>query len=692
MRPAQSATATGPPEHQNQTERRTGLVVFLAGVILGSAALAAYHNSFRVPFLFDDGPAILENPHIRQLWPPLGIFSPQKSGLTVSGRPVANLTLAINYSLSGTNVWSYHALNLLIHILAGLTLFGVVRRTLLRPVLQGRFDRDALPLALAIAILWTLHPLQTDGVTYVIQRVESLMGLFYLLTLYGSIRSVESPRPFRWRLCAVATCLLGMATKEVMATAPLLVLLYDRTFVAGSLREAWSRRRWLHLSLAATWLPLVWLVAGTGWNRGGTAGFGLGVAPWGYWLTQFEAVARYLWLSVWPHPLVFEYGTVRMHHYRDMAVYALAIVPLAAATAVALRRSPVWGFLGAWFFVILAPTSVVPSAVQMIVEHRMYLPLAAVVTLAALGIHAALRRPSWIVFAALALGFGILTARRNQDYHSEIAIWTDTAAKRPNNARAHNNLGLALDRTGQSPEAIQQYSEALRLQPDLVEAHLNLGNILDRSGRTPEAIQQYEAVLRIRPDYVEAHNNLGIVLDRAGMTREAIHEFEAALRIQPESAEARTNLGNVFLRLRRPDDAILQYEAILKIRPDYAKAHYDLSVAMEQVGRTQEAITHYVDALRFQPDFAEAHNNLGVALCQSNRLPEAIAHFREALRLRPHYAEAHDNLGNALLQAGRVAEAVAEYNEVLRLRPDDAVARRTLESIQAEPRTGRSAP
>ena len=709
----------------NSPRTSSRLQTAAVAVVIAVAALGAYHNTFRVPFLFDDARAIPENPGIRQLWPLWRAFWPQSTTLTVSGRPVANFTLAINYALSGSEVWSYHALNLLIHVLSGLTLFGIVRRTLVR-AMGERLREDGWLLAGAVALLWTLHPLQTEAVTYVIQRVESLMGLFYLLTLYSFIRAVESPRPVRWQVVTVAACLLGMGTKEVMATAPLLVLLYDRTFVAGTFREAWGRRRWLHLSLAATWLPLAGLVASTGWNRGATTGFNAGVAPWAYWPTQFEAVARYLWLSVWPHPLVFEYGTFWVHHTGDVAPYALVVVPLAAATGWALWRKPEWGFLGAWFFAILALTCVVPSKIQMIVEHRMYLPLAAIVTSAVLVIHAAVGRRSWVVFAALALGLGMLTARRNEDYRSELTIWSDTVAKRPDNTRArsgmaialdhvgrtaeavqqyeaalplapddfdvHDNLGVTLEHNGRVTEAIEQYKAALLLKPDSPEVLSNLGNALLRLGRIPEAIRQYQMALFLRPDYAEAHYNLGGALDQTGRTDEAIQHFEAAVRLKPEYADAHNNLGNLLHRVGRTPEAIQQYEAALRIEPDLARAHHNLGVAFEETGRRPEAVQQYEAAVRIQPDLVEARNNLGVALCRSDRLPEAIAQFKEALRLRPAYVEAHDNLGNALLQAGRVDEAIVEYEEVLRLRPDDAVARRNLELIRAGQPADKAAP
>ena len=286
--------------------QRSALVA--AGLIV-LATLAAYSNSFAGPFVFDDELSIPSNMTIRQLWPIWKPLCPPNHGETVSGRPLLNLSLAIDYAISRLDVWSYHATNLAIHILAALLLFGILRRTFLLPAMRDRWGAAAVPLALTIALVWAVHPLQTESVTYIIQRAESLFGLFYLLTLYCFVRGVGSSRAMLWYAVCVVACLLGMASKEVMVSAPLMVLLYDRTFVAGSFREAWRRRYGLYLALAGTWLLLGWLVAWSG-TRGSSAGFGIGVGCWEYLGTQFGAILNYLKLCVWPHPLVFYYGTL----------------------------------------------------------------------------------------------------------------------------------------------------------------------------------------------------------------------------------------------------------------------------------------------------------------------------------------------------------------------------------------------
>ncbi len=711
-------TAPPKPRPGPLGSRVDGLALALAGVIAG-AAILAYSRTYSVPALLDDDASIADNPTIHHLG--TAFFPP--SYATVGGRPVLNLTLAVNYAISGNRVWSYHALNLLIHILAGWVLFGIVRRTLSR-VAGGA----AVLAAFSVALLWTMHPLQTESVTYIVQRAESLMGLFYLCTLYFFIRGAagDGRGKIFWFVLAVVACLLGMASKEVMVSAPVIVLLYDRAFLAGTFATAWTRRKWVYIGLATTWLALPFLVMSTH-GRGGTAGFGSGVSVGSYLLTEFPAVVHYLRLSLWPRPLVFDYGTTLTPFSLKVMLAAFVVGGLLVATVWALVRRPAFGFLGAVFFAILAPSSsFVPVASEPMAEHRMYLALIPIVVLAVLGAYRGLGRAALpaCLFAALAMGFG--TFVRNEAYASDERIWSDTVEKLPQNERAHNNLGIALFDEGRIPEAIAQYERALQLKPDLAEAHTNLGNAFakipgrmdeaiaqykeavrlkpgyiaarfslanafDDEGHTDQAIEQSGEALRIRPTSAEAHANLGSELSKVpGKLNDAIGEFDVALRLKPDLAEAHSGLGSALSKVPgRMVDAIAQCQEAIRLKPDDAKAHNNFgNVLIKSPGRAADAITQFSEAVRLDPDMAAAHNNLGNALSGQGRTNEAIAQFKEALRLNANSAEAHSNLGNAFARVpGRLDEAIAQYMEALRLNPNYVSAHNNLASaLNAEGR------
>jgi len=577
-----------------------------------AAGLLAYHNSFTAPFIYDDVPSILTNLTIRHLWPIWRPLSPpHEGGITVEGRPVVNLSLAVNYALGDYNVWGYHAFNLTIHILAGLTLLGIVRRTLLQPRLRPRFGAAAHGLAVATAVLWTVHPLQTESVTYVVQRAESIMGLCYLLTLYCFIRGAESRRQSFWYGLSVIACALGMASKEVMVSAPLMVLLYDRTFLSGSFREA-CRRRWpLYFGLAAGWILLGFVLV-SGQLPATTANARrLGLSWWQYLATEPGVILYYLRLSVWPQPLCLDYqGWPAAKTWASILPPTLVIALLLGATARAWKTNSPWGFLGAWFFLILAPSSSVIPLDSPAYEHRMYLSLAAVIVVCVLGIHALAARRTVAVAAVFAIGLGTLTWRRNQDFRSELAIWQDTVDKRPDNPRAHNGLGLALLDTDRVQEAIKQFEEAAQLNPDYAEPHCNLASALRRLGRLEEAMRQCEAALRIRPDYAEADNNLGNVLFQAGKVPEAIQRWQEALRLNPDLGEVHNNLAVALVQQGRLPEAVAQFEQALSIRPDDARTHYNLGFVLEQSGMVEDAIKQYRQALRINPDLVQAQNGL----------------------------------------------------------------------------------
>ena len=424
-------------------------ILLLLAVNLLAAGLWAYANSFHGPFVFDDIPGIVENPSLDALWPPARwIGAPP--GSTPSGRPVLNFSLALNHALGGLDVTGYHVLNVAVHLAAGLALFGVVRRTLLSDRLRASFERVASPLAFAVALIWIAHPLNTEAVTYVVQRGESLAGLFLLLTLYCAIRG--------WTWAAVAACALGMGSKETMVVAPLLVVLWDHVF-----RDEGARRWRFYGALAAT--LVVMLLPMLSETQGRTAvsrllGYtakapGDAWTPWSYLWTQAGVIAHYLALAFRPWPLVFDYydwppRTRRPTSCRRRCCWS----PLFALTVAAVVRRQPLGFAGAWFFLTLAPTSsLLPIPTEIAAEHRMYVPLAAVVAVVVIGLCAscaagAARRAAAGVSprhscsrrSSLFVGLAALTRARNRDYATAVALWGDTVAKRPANARARISL------------------------------------------------------------------------------------------------------------------------------------------------------------------------------------------------------------------------------------------------------------
>ncbi|MBI4004072.1 MAG: tetratricopeptide repeat protein [Candidatus Omnitrophica bacterium] len=543
-------------EEQRRGRGITRPVSILLILLVG---LAAYHNSFSAPFLFDDLGNIVDNPHLRHLGSlPDVLFG--ASGIGVAGRPVANLSFALNYALNHLDVYGYHVVNLAIHLVAACVLFGIVRRTLQSARLTARYGRDAPGLALAAALLWTAHPLLTESVVYLTQRTELLLGLFMLLTLYSVIRGAASRDGRGWYAAAVAFCALGMGSKEGMVVAPLITLLYDRIFLASSFQEIVRRRRGLYAGLALTWLIFVSLAAG--YHRGETADLLLGTRnSLEYVLTQCAVIIQYLRLAVWPHPLVFDYGDWPIAETLTAVLpQVLAVAGLLAATCWALRRRPALGFLGAWFFLLLAPTSsVFPILTEIAAERRMYLALSAVIVLVVLAGWHGLRQLratdrmrgdlAAVLTAALTGGLIWATVQRNAAYASPISIWSDAVGKRPQNARAHNYLGAALADQGRFEEAIVHYQEAIRLKPGHAFAHNNLGLVLFQLGRVPEALAHYDAALRINPGYAEAHNNLGVSLVQQGKLLEAIAHYEVALRLRPDSPRIKDNLRQALGRL-----------------------------------------------------------------------------------------------------------------------------------------------
>jgi Tfp pilus assembly protein PilF len=401
---------------------------------------------------------------------------------------------------------------------------------------------------------------------------------------------------------------MGTATKEVMATAPVIVLLYDRTFLAGSFTGALRKRWGLYAGLAACWglLALLMFSAGT---RGGTVGFGAIQAPdwWSYAKAEFVAVPHYLRLSLWPDSLCLDYGISIARPLPQVVCGAAMVGLLAAGTLWGLLRSGKWGFLGAWFFVILAPTSSVVPLCDPVFEHRMYLSLAAVAAAAVMGGFLLWRKliqsQSWmsdqpaaaqwavpgIVLTAVAVALGALTVARNGQYQTALTFWQDTVDKNPANPRVHDSLAHAYFDAGMVPQGMECLREVVRLDPQNVKAHNDLGGKLLEQGSAEEASEQFRQAIRIAPQTAPPHFNLGMALTQMGQLDPAADEFRQTIRIDPQHSRAHNSLGWVLGKQEKYDAAAAEFREAIRLDPGYAPAYRNLAAVLDKLGRNDEA-------------------------------------------------------------------------------------------------------
>lgn len=527
----------------------------------------------------------------------------------------------------------FHLFNLLIHLLAGGLLFGVVKRTV--PRATSSLDADAV--AALVTTVWLLHPLQSEAVNYVIQRTELIVSACYLATLYAWIRAWDAAtarRRVAWRIVAVLACVLGMGSKEVMLTAPLMIVLYDRAFRVEVWRELLGdRQRLAFYGLLMATLG-VGLIPVVGNARNSTVGFGLEIPWYRYLYSQAWAILHYLRLALWPNALTFDYG---MRPITGLAGVPglVALTVLGAATLLAWVAAGKWlwlAFLGAWFFLLLAPSSsIVPITTEIAAERRIYLAFAAVIVLAVVGLEAARRRfaarvsPHWPRPAAVALGLALatMTFLRSTTYAHAETLWRDTVAKAPDNPRAMSNLASTLfyDAPPRLDEARQLYERALAADSAYLPAWSGLASIAVDEHRWRDAETLLLHALAVDPDYSDAIDHLGRLYVRVGQPARAIPYLERYAKAYP-STETLVMLGRAYLQVGRFDAGALTLGDALELDPNRADALRDLGGLYAEQGRAAEAIPLLERAVVADTSNALGFALLSFALAESYRVDE----------------------------------------------------------------------
>jgi tetratricopeptide (TPR) repeat protein len=561
---------------------RSFLVHVAAAAALGVLTLGLYAPTVDFPFVFDDVNNIRDNPHIRAerlSWDAL--WRAATHGPTT--RPVAYASFALSYRVGGLEPAAYRWGNIAVHAICGWLVYLLALRLL---ALHGRLSGQSPPrsfpkvrvaAALLTAAIFVAHPLQTQTVTYVVQRMASLSALFSLVSLLcwlaGRART-GGPRRWFW-VAAFASWLLALLSKENAATLPAVALLIEWFFLRD-LDPAWLRRHAVAIGAVAAVgvaLGVAYLVVWTdsyGWER-------YGFTPVERMLSELRVLWRYLALVALPLPSWQNLG-------HEVAVSRSLLDPpttLAAGVGLALlfaglvataRRRRLVAFCGLWFFINqVIESSFVPIALMY--EHRLYLPLvgpALLVSHALFGFRP--RIAPWAVAAGMALVALLAagTGLRNEVWRDETTLWSDVVSKSPADARAWNNLGQAHEQLGRFEAAEQAFSEAARLDPEYPRAHANLGIALHRLGRIDEALEAYGAALRLEPAIATTWSNRGSAYLALGRWDEAREDYLAALRLAPRSASAHHGIGSALANLGTWDAAAEHLEEALRLDRDNA--------------------------------------------------------------------------------------------------------------------------
>ncbi|HAI13833.1 MAG TPA: hypothetical protein DCM28_19160, partial [Phycisphaerales bacterium] len=517
------------------------LIIVSVGILYWPARYA--------PFLLDDYPAIVDNPATQS-----GVLL--DTSLLRNPRALPEISFRMNRMISGNQTLSYHLLNFLIHAINGILLFHLARSTLLR--IKQTSNEKAHRLAAVIAWLWVVHPLVTQPVIYIVQRAEMMAATSILLTLLALTYSANSPRKYVWQVMALLSCIAGFYCKPIVVTLPIIVLLWDRTFLAGTFKIAFKQRGVLHALFFASLLLLVVTQTTSLLNTANipdsTQSAGLTVqtvSPVAYLFAQSQIIGHYLWLCVWPMTLVFDYGWAPPTALGDYAVSFAAMSLLFGITLISLAtRFAMFGMLLMLVFLILGPTSSVIPIFDLAVEHRMYLPSACVVAILVLLIHQLLARQVMLRITLLVL-VGLLfcgrTYLRADDYRSTISLWQTVIAAVPHHPRAYAILGQQYEAANQTDQALYAYQRAIEYSnesPNHVNliAHLGLAKLLLQNQQTSQALMILNDTQPLSDGDQQSVHNLMLLAWRQ----------EAAMHA----------------RLRRWDLAAQTYENLIKQSPD----------------------------------------------------------------------------------------------------------------------------
>jgi protein O-mannosyl-transferase len=649
-------------------------VIILLGALI-------YSNSFYCSFHFDDYPNIVDNLKIQKLSDVSAWWNFYPT------RPLGFFTFALNYHFSRLNVVSWHAVNLIIHLINSCLVWVMTIFVFSSPVMKDNsLAKHGKTIALFTALLFVSHPLATQSVTYIVQRLASLVAMFYLLSivLYMKGRMTGKGRGMKIALFtgAFLSALLAMLTKENAFTLPLAIILTE-IFFFRTKKIHINYKDWrLFLLVAAFFSVMIIIPLEVSFSVFKPIPPSLGhnetTGPVNYLFTQFSVMLKYMQLLIFPvnQMLDYDFPLAKSFFETRTMLGFLVITGLVILSIFLYKKQRVISFGILWFFLTLAIESTIIPIVDVIYEHRTYLPsvgyfLILVTLLSGLMAKGSktVRLVIMVIMAIMVIINSWLTFERNKVWKDNLSLWTDNVAKTPNLARPVSNRGVACGELGMREQAIADYSRAIELDPRYVIASFNRGVAYGETGQWEKAAEDYTRILMRDPGYTKAWFNRGMANENLGRWKDAASDYSKAIALEPGNAKAFYGRGLARMNLAKWDSALADFSASLRIDTGYAQAWSAMGIVYGNLGQWDNAIDGYTKAVMLDPGLRDAWSNRGTAYQNKGLWDKAISDYTKALQIDPAFATALFNRAVAFGNSGQWDKAVADYSKVLELNP-----------------------
>ncbi len=628
---------------------------YYAAALLSIVTLLVYSNTFNVPFQFDDIYHIVQKDNIKTF----STFGKMSFWTNIGQRPLPMLTLAINYHWGDINVIGYHIFNLIFHITTGWIIYLLILEILSLPTLASykRIVANKRYFALLASFLFLVHPMQTQAVTYVIQRITILASLFYLLSVYFYIKArlaninkglQKESILFYW--LTLASFILAVLSKQNAVTLPLALIMTEFFFIRD--KQGRIFKKYLLIFGSAIGVIVLGAIIIEGLPRESKD-----ISRGTYLITEFNVLIKYIQMLVLPVKQNLDHDIIpseSLFGLKELASLA-AILGLLYLGYYMFNKNRLISFGIFWFFLTLSVESTIIPIKDFIFEHRIYLPsfgffiavISALFYLKDLKFGKNRIAAAVILLAILIIPYGVAAFARNKVWKTDLALWTDAVNKSPKKGRPYLWQGIAYTNAGDLKEAKKSLDRCIQLLPKFPMAYYNRGNILKEMKEYKGSLADFDKAIALNPTYTMAYFNRGVVRAKIGQYDLAAKDYDEVLKVQRNNSSAYYNRGNAYRNLKKYDLAIKDYDKAIKIDPKYALSYFNRGLTKAAKNNHEEAIRDFDKAIQLNPKNHLIYNGKGVSLYTMKKFNEAISNYEIAIRLNPSFGQAYYNRGFA---------------------------------------------